>query len=197
MATYTASPTASEYDASENSAGVVTLTGNDNANDAGARIGYVFLACDIPKGSTINSATLQVNLTSGSFDDPRLNIYAGLRFDYGLPWEDSNNFLSEAFTLSTAFAVWSANGIGTGNKTSPSLVAPIQELINHSSWSYGYALYLMLVAFHTDSDFRVASYDTGTPAILNIDYTPPSAGAHAHRKTQQTRLFSKVGAALT
>lgn len=174
MATFTASIAASTDDATELS-GTPDLTGNAlNCNSPAYYLGLRFPSVTIPAGSTITAATLEFEITSGSFDDPNLTIYAH-DADNPAAYTTTTNDISGR-TPTTATVNWIASSIGTGVKTSPDITTVIQEIIDRPGWTSGNAIAPILNALSASSFFRVRSYDagTGTPAKLNITYNAAS-----------------------
>ena len=178
MATFNATITAGSDDARED-AGTVTLTGTNITIDTTTRYGGLrFLGVTVPQGSTINAATLTVELPSASFDDPDVTIWANDVDSASTFTTGANNISSR--TPTTATVVWSASSIGTGVKVSPELKTIIQEIVNRAGWVSGNAIALILKGNST-SALRFSTYEGGgANAELDIDYTAPSAGVPKH-----------------
>ena len=179
MATFNATITAGSDDARED-AGTVTLTGTNITIDTTTRYGGLrFLNVTIPQGSTINAATLTIELPSASFDDPDVTIWANDVDSASTFTTGANNISSR--TPTTATVVWSASSIGTGVKVSPELKTIIQEIVNRAGWVSGNAIALILKGNST-SALRFDTYEdgAGANAELDIDYTAPSAGVPKH-----------------
>lgn len=187
MATYSATITASSDDAAQ-AAGTVDLTGVQlNANAATHYIGGRFLNVTIPPGSTINTATLDVYITSGSFDDPDVTIYAH-DTDDAATFTTTTNDISNR-TATTATTIWTATALGVGADTSPDFAAVIQEVIDRAGWSSGNDIAIILKGNSGSSNFRVRAYDDGGGSYmtLNINYTAPAAGGQPPRTMHQFR----------
>lgn len=186
MTTYTAAIAASSDDARQDGS-AVTLTGVNITIDTTTRYGGLrFLNVTIPPASTINSAGLTVTLPSASFDDPDLTLW-------GHDIDDAPTFTTTANDLSgrtptTATVTWAATGIGAGAKTSPSIAAIIQEIVNRAGWASGNDLALILKG-NSSNAFRFNAFDGGGAdyASLTIDYTEPSAGGQPPRSLHQFR----------
>lgn len=168
-----------DYD-SQQSGSTITLDGGAlNANGTTGLIGLYFLNSYIPKNSTINTASLNCYFTSGSFDDPNVRIYAALHYAAPFLSTTSNDLSSRGLT--TAYATWNAASLGIGWETSPSLVAPLQELVDYTYWrdysSTGNIL-LIIKGMDAGSLMRIRSYEgsSSEAAVLNINYTEPSGG---------------------
>lgn len=176
MTIFSTTITASADDAQEAS-GTVTIDGGAlNANSTTGYTGLRFQNVTIPPGSTINTASLNVYLTSGSFDDPDITIYAEDTDDAAAFTTASNNISSR--TPTTANTVWNVGSLSTGVKTSPDFAAVIQEIIDRGGWSSGNDLAIIYVGNDASSLMRIRAFDAGGGdyATLNIDYTAGSGG---------------------
>lgn len=186
MSTYSATITAASDDARESS-GSVTLTGSNITIQATDNYGGLrFLNVTIPAGSAIHTATLTVTVASASYDDPDVTIWANDVDDAATFTTGAANISGRAAT--TATVTWTASGIGAGARTSPSLVAVIQEVIDRGGWASGNDVALILKGNST-SPFRFNTFDGGGAdyATLAIEYTAPGAGGQPPRATHQFR----------
>ena len=175
MATFNATITASADDARQDGTTVV-ITGTNITIDTATRYGGLrFQSVTIPQASTISAATLTVTVPSLSFDDPDVTIWGDDRADALAFTTGASNISSRSAT--TATVTWSASSIGTGAKTSPSLVTIIQEIVDRGDWVSGNALALILKGNSTNP-LRFNAYDGGGAdyATLDVTYTAPSAG---------------------
>lgn len=176
MATFNQQISASGDDGGEGS-GSVSLSGtNLNANSPTQYIGWRFTNVTIPQGSTINSATMNLNFVSASFDDPNVLFYAEDVDDASAFAETTNNISGR--TPTSATVIWSQSSIGTGTRTTPDLKTIIQEIVDRPGWASGNALVPICVGIDSSSFMRVRAYD-GTPgdaASITIDYTEPPSG---------------------
>jgi hypothetical protein len=195
MSTFTTSIAASSDDAAEDS-GVMDLTANiATMQDAADYIGLRFTGVTIPPGSTVNTATTDVNVPSATLDSPDLTIYAEDTDDAATFTGSANNISGR--TATTATASWAAIDIGTGVKTSPNFAAVIQEIIDRPGWASGNDIALIFKGNSAACDFRISTWDGTNPeAVLNVDYTAGGAAA-AQPKTARARLLTKVGGTLT
>lgn len=186
MTTLTRSVAASSDDAVEAS-GTMTLNGaNLNANAANQIIGLRFSNVTIPAGATISAATLTVNITSSSYDDPNISI-RGSGEANTTPFTTTANDITDRYKTSAA-VTWSATGIGSGSKDAPDLAAIISEIVATPGWAAGNALNLYLLG-NSGSAFRVYAYDNGSNAPqLAIDYTEPAAGGQPARSQHPFRM---------
>ena len=187
MATYSASITASTDDADQAS-GTVDLTGTTiNVNGTGQYAGLRFTNVTIPNAATINTATLDVEIVSTTHDDPDLTIYGEATDDAATFAGTSNNISGR--TPTTATTVWTATSIGTGVKTSPSIVSIIQEIINRPGWVSGNDIAILMNGRSGASFFRIRTINagSGSPATLNIDYTAGGGSSQPPRSMHQFR----------
>ena len=173
MAIFSQEISLSSWDAYEVD-GVVTLDGNAlNANTATQYIGFMFQT-SIPKYATINSATLDVYVTSGSYDDPDTTVYCGTGRTSG--FETSLSDVSSQIT--TSGLSWIATGIGTGVKTLPELKTIVQERVNQDIYNpiLMERISIIIKGNNSSSKIRLRAYDAGggNYATLTIDYTPVS-----------------------
>ncbi len=177
MASYSGSVAASADDADEGTSGTVDITGGAmTLTAANQYFGFRFQGVGIPAGSTIDAATIDVYLLSGSFDDPNLDIY-------GEDVDDAAGFSASSYNISgraltTAVTGWSATGIGTGVKTSPDFKGVVQEIVDRAGWNSGQDM-VIIMAGKAGSAFRVRTYDAGggSYGTLKVTYTEPSGGA--------------------
>ena len=187
MAIYSASIAASTDDADQAS-GTVDLTGTTiNVNGTGQYAGLRFLNVTIPNAATINSATLDVEIVSTTHDDPDLTIF-GEDTDDATTFTSTSNDISSR-TPTTATTTWTATSIGTGVKTSPSIAAIIQEIVNRPGWVSGNDINILMNGRSSASFFRIRTINagSGSPATLNIDYTAGGGGGQPPRTMHQFR----------
>ena len=186
MATFSTTIAASADDARQDVSTVV-LTGANITIDTATRYGGLrFQSVTIPQASTINTATISITVPSLSFDDPDVTIWAQAIDDAAAFTTGSNDISGR--TPTTATVTWTASSIGTGAKTSPSLVSVIQEIINRAGWASGNAIALILKGNST-SPFRFNAQDSGGAdyATLNITYTVPATGV-----TRQAMYYARL-----
>ena len=186
MTIFTKAIAASADDGFESS-GTMDVTGNVININGPAMLGlWRITDVTIPPGSTINSATLDFNFPSGSFDDPNVNIYCE-DVDDGTALTTTTNDISGR-TLTTANTTWNAGGIGTGTKTSPSFASSVQEVIDRGGWGSGNDLNVIAVG-NSGSAFRVSTWDSTNPeAVITIDYTPPASSGATVKAMYYARL---------
>ena len=136
-------------------------------NFAGVRFTGVALAAT----DTVTAATLSVEVTSGTYDDPAGLVWKGeLATNPGTFTTAASNISGRSTT--TASTTWSGTGIGAGDHAID-VTSIVQELIAQGGWASGNAM-----AFLGDgvgaTELRFTSYDgsTTTCARLSITYTP-------------------------
>ena len=171
MTTFSTTISQSSDDAQE-AAGTVTIDGGAlNANSATGYFGVRFNNVTIPQGATINTATMDLYFTSGSFDDPDVTIY-------GEDVDDAATFTTAASSISsraatTATASWDAASVGTGVKTSPDFASVVQEIVNRAGWASGNDMVIIFKGDDASTLMRVRAYEAGGGdyATIDIDYT--------------------------
>jgi len=129
----------------------------------------------IPKGSTINSATIDV-VANGNKGASGATIYCVSSDDTSV-WSSVNN-PNEA-TRTTASTAWSVPSFVSGTSyTTPDFKAVIQEIVNRTGWSSGNDLSVLIVGTNALATLkRVYDYseDVTKAAIITIDYTEVSS----------------------
>jgi len=175
MTIFSKSVVASSDDAIQNaSTNNVLLTAKIEISSTYNPAGVRFTNVTIPKGATIDSATLTVVVDNNTADIPKLRIHCEAADNAGTFVATANNISSR--TLTTNYAYWNipSPGTGSGSKTSPDFKDAVQEIVNRAGWSSGNALATILV--DDGGNFRFHSYDTGTPAQLTVTYTVSGGG---------------------
>lgn len=186
MTTLTRSVSASSDDAQETGGTMNLAATNLNANSASQTIGLRFTNITIPAGSTINSASLTVNVVSTTYDDPNLTLRGSGEADT-TTFTSTTNDITDRWKTSAAVS-WNASNIGAGAKTSPDLAALISEIVAIPGWASGNDMNIYL-AGNSGSAFRIDSYDNGSNAPqLTIHYTEPAAGGQPPRAMHQIRM---------
>jgi hypothetical protein len=146
-------------------------------------VGWRFTDITIAAGSTIDACVLQVNVGSTGSDDPNVT----LSFN---DVDNAANFSTEADVTSrvitTATTDWVAIGLLTGFKTSPSIAAALQEVIDRAGWASGNAVVALSKGkSDINRSFAHTPYESSSAnaAKLDIDYTA-AAGAGNRRRRQ-------------
>lgn len=175
MTTFT-SAVANGSDDAQESSGVMDLASNSlNANATTQLSAMRFIGVTIPAGSTVTAASLDIFLTSGSYDDPDVT-FSGEAVGNAAAFSTSNNDLTNR-PKTTATVTWTASGVGTGTTTTPDLSAIVGEIVGGSGWASGNALVIFVQGNNSGSALRWAAADSTNPAaVLNVTYTPPAGG---------------------
>ena len=133
--------------------------------------GFRFPGATIPAGSTINSATITLDVSSAANDDFDCVIFLN-------DVDDAANFVTEADVTgrsrTAASVAWDQISAGAGAEVSPDFAAVVQEVVDRGGWASGQAL-CVIIKGSTDTDLTQVRV-TNQTAILDIDYTEPAAG---------------------
>ena len=174
MAAIVAQVAASSDDGYEaESTGAMNITGvvvqHISYTDSSARYwGAYRWVVSIPKGAIINTAYISPNIYSLSYDDANFNLHFEKAANPVTLTTDTGNITSRART--SASTSWVADSLGTGWKNSPSLVTPLQELVN----AYDVTALVLIARPNTDALKRLYnfSYDQGSTygAKLYVTY---------------------------
>lgn len=163
-------------DDAQETGGAMSLTGAAlNANSATQISAMRFANVTVPPGSAIGSATLELYLPSGSFDDPDVTIRAG-------GTADATAFTTTAYDITnraktSAAVTWTASNLGAGARPTPELKTLVEEAIAIPGWASGNALAFYVQGNNSASLLRWAATGGSDPAAtLSISYTPPAAG---------------------
>lgn len=155
-------------------------------NSANTFLALRFANITVPQGATVNSATLEVNVVSTSYDDPDVDIYLHDVDNSPALTTSSNNISSRALT--TAKVTWTATGVGAGWRSPGSLAGPVQEVFDRTGRASGNAVTVLLDARSAANNLRIRPYefDTSLAAKLTIDYT---AGGLAVKAQYYARMM--------
>lgn len=153
--------------------GVIGATSDPDTSDGAAR----FLSVSIPKGSTINSATIALIGTrtrSGSTIASIKGQAADNAATFTLTVADWT-----ARSQTTASVAWTLPSETNGSTmTTPDISSVIQEIVNRSGWSSGNAL-VVFINDNGSSDFRgYNEFSAGSSwPVLTVTWTPPSSAS--------------------
>lgn len=200
MTDLTVQVNASARDAQQN-AGTVTTNGvNLNANGSGQYAGFIFNGLADIDGMVIESAALQIYLGNSSYDSPDVTIRGSLTTTN---FAGTDSELSNRYNGGTTATVnWTASDIGTGWKSSPSLVDIIQEIADNGSFSdtltllvkgNGSSSYLRVTAYDSDTSLAaklVITYSTGAIQATAVDGVKVSPASARGLRIQATALES-------
>lgn len=176
MATFNASIAASSDDAFQDGTGVTPNLTNTaiTINSTARRAGLRFTNVTIPNGAPISAATLTVNVSSASNDDPDIDI-RGEAADNAATFAVTTDNISGR-TTTTAIVQWTNTGVLAGPEASPDISTIISEIVGRGGWSSGNALVLILQGRSSNS-FRFDTYDNGSGyATLEVTYTTGGGG---------------------
>ena len=141
--------------------------------------GVRFRVLGIPQGSTINSASITVNVTSlvvGGGLDPQVTIYAD-DVDDAPVWSNNSRPSQIAQTLASTNFTPTATGTQTIGVTSI-----VQEIITRPGWSSGYDIRFGFINQVVGAGYNqlayIYDYNQGQAgaAQLDVNYTPTSVG---------------------
>jgi hypothetical protein len=179
MATLDIQIAAGDRDAQE-AAGTVSVTGATSGNNLDAVddwVGWSFIVPDITSTSTITAAYVTVQPNSGSDDEPDVLIFCEAA-------DNSAVFTTAASSISgrsrtSASVAWSNANLGADGSTdfnTPSLVTPVQEVIDRAGWSAGNALTFIVQGSATSArDLLVKHFEgaggAGVAPRLHLEYT--------------------------
>jgi hypothetical protein len=131
--------------------------------------GLRFQNVAIPQGSTIDSATLTINI-SGLDGSPDLNVY-GNDVDNAAVWSDPGNMPSD---ITKTTALKNATPGSTGS-LAIDVTNIVQEIIDRGGWTSGNSLALCIFdnAGSGNNEIEFDSFETsgGSPATLDITYS--------------------------
>ena len=167
-------------DGSEPGAGTPNLSGANEiamlTNSVNTWLALRFTNVTVPQGSTINSATLEVNIVGTSYDDPDVDVYLEDADNSAALSTSSNNISGR--TKTTAKVTWSSTGVGSGWKSPGDLAAVVQEVVDRGGWVSGNALTVLFDSLSSANNLRIRpyEYDTTLAAKLTIDYTASGGG---------------------
>lgn len=148
---------------------------------------YITSGTDIEQAATIDSAFFEVNITSGSFDDPDFTIHLEDVDASNAPTTATDDVSGRPRTAGT---LWDDNAIGTGYKTSPDIKAEVQAVVNRAGWTKLGSLSVITVGKVT-GNARWNQYDGGNPPRLIINYTNPSS-AKSPPPMRRTRTYLRL-----
>src|SRR3989344_5738545 len=147
---------------------------SDDEDDERRNVGIRFTNINIPRGSTINSASVEIYVDDDN--DANLDFFAH-RVDNAPSFSSSPGLDVTSRTTTSASTAWVQTNLGSGWKTSPSIRPVIQEIVNRSGWSSGNAMAILLKGKNSGSaevTFRSWDYSGHTfGAKLHVTYTPP------------------------
>lgn len=173
---------AASSDDAQDIGGTVTLTGTTIGASLDATtewVGLRFTNITIPKGATITSATIGVVPSATTEDEPSVTIFFQAA-------DDCSTFTTGASDISgrtrtSASVSWSSTDLaatGSSYHDSPSLVTPLQEVIDRAGWVSGNDVCVIIQGGSTGTrDLTIEAYDLGpgtNPPRISIGWNAPN-----------------------
>lgn len=156
--------------------------------------GMIFDLTGIANGDTVD--VCYITIQCAAQDDPF--VYMGFE-----DVDDADDFTANADIHETrvdnrtsTLITWNADDIGTGDVNSPSLVTPLQEVIDRAGYSAGNAVGAIWEGDDTESSvFRPDSYDgdTGDAPRIHVEYTAAGAAAIPNKVVQVNQAINRAG----
>lgn len=157
--------------------------------------GFVFLNVAIPNSQALTVAYMELYIYEAGKDEPWLAIQ-------GNDVDSANNFTDEPDITNrartTALVQWLVGGgVGLGWAQTPSIIAPIEEVLARGGWASGNNLCLLFDGYTSAHYFRARSYeyDSAKAAKLHIEYIGGNGGqpiggpGNAHMAALAMRLI--------
>ena len=169
-----------------------------DAEEAQYNGGFVFHNVTIPAGSTINSATLSLNITNAAVDD--VDATVGFEdVDDADDFSTTANVTTRRANLTTASVAWSATGLGTGWKSPADLSAPLQEIINRPGWASGNSVCCIVAGNVGVAELTCWAYEgnASLAAKLDIDYTEGGGTPGGMQRTMYTTMARSMVVGIT
>ena len=164
---------ASADDAQENSAGSVsTNAGSTHLNSAFSVHAAFRVALAIDQGVTVDVAYATYNVPNTSYDSPDGLTIVSEAVNSAAAYQ-ANNYDISGRTYNGSPVTWNGTDIGTGWKNSPSLVGPVQAVLNRAGWSSGNYIAIKLAPRYSYSTLLFYTRDAGSTLgpKLHIEYT--------------------------
>lgn len=171
MADATLTVNANADDGQETDAGVVTLTTTAlDCDSTGDHIGFIIRALPVPPGDEVTTAYINVWPNDAGRQSPNVTIKG--EHNPANFAASSNNMSGR--TKTTAGVSWVASNIGTGAyKSSPSLVAIVQEIVDADGYTEGDDVAFYLIQNSNSGWFRISAREANTAqaAQLYVEWT--------------------------
>jgi hypothetical protein len=169
MTTITINPSASNHDAWQGNAGVMTLTGDIRVGAGTAWAGLLLASVGVPVGATIDSAYLKYQSSTTNHDDTELNWYAQAADTADVFTTDTNDISARPRTAAVVADV--ATAIGSSTYRSITITSLIAEVTERTGWASGNNIALVGDAT-ANCDLWIRSYDSGGAVwYVEINYT--------------------------
>jgi len=157
---------------------IVTKTSDNTSSSNYIGAGIRFQNITIPDNATIESVTLDLYLTSTTYDNADLSIFFIKELDTETFSSASSDTKVLNRALTTNSTLWYEQGISIGWSSSPDITGAFNEVINQDGWTSGndVSIILMPTVNATNSEMRANSYDddsTLAPKLI-IEYSIPT-----------------------
>ena len=167
---------ASSDDAGQTNTTMSLTATNIRINAATVRAGFRFLNVTVPAAATIDVAYITVERGSAAAS-PNVTIACEDVDDAATFTTTANDISTRPVT--TATVTWNAvlGGVTGDRFNSPSIVAPVQEVIDRGGWASGNDLNVLFFGV-TGGDIQIRTWDNAVAdaAALHIEYTTGGAG---------------------
>jgi len=157
-------------DGFEYATGTTDVASNYIQVDASMWGGALWVAA-VPQGATIDSATLQVYVYSGTSDNPVWDVYFEDADDAAAFSAGAGNYDISGRDRTTAKTDWDELNLGVGWE-SITVTDQVQEVVDRGSWASGNSMAAIAQGM-TGSDCNVRPWDDsgGLGPKLDIDYS--------------------------
>ncbi len=164
--TFNGTIAASADDASQFSSATVVINGSTSTNldRVDEYAGFRWDGVTVPNGAMIESASITVQVFSGTLDEPEHTVYAEAA-------DDPIAFVAVANDISdrpgTSTVLWDDPNLGApGRFATPDLTTPIQEVVDRGGWVSGQAM-IVIIRGGSDSsrDLSLGLWDQGSEAF--------------------------------
>jgi uncharacterized protein YjiK len=162
-------------DAEESAAGSMSVSSSDLElvfDGSDQLVGLRFNAVAIPRGATINSASVQFQVDEATSTATALTI-RGQAADNAATFSGSAKISTRSRTASAVSwtpVAWTAAGQAGAGQQTPGIASVIQEIVNRSGWKSGNSLAVII----TGTGRRVAEAYEGLPSaapLLRVQYS--------------------------
>jgi hypothetical protein len=174
--------TAASADDSQDIAGTNTINGTTIGSDLDVSTdwaGMRFTALAIPAGATITAAQIEVVPSSSSLDEPSVLVFFEAADDCAAFTTGASNITGRSRTSSVSWASTDLGADGATYFASPSLVTPLQAVIDRAGWASGNDVCVLIQGGQgaATRDLTIEAYDLGpgtNPPRLDVSWTTPN-----------------------
>ncbi len=154
---------------------------------------FRFAVVSVPKDATINVAHLVLEHNTSSTGNVLTNIFCIAEDDHVAPL--SGGDWDTDHTLHTSGVTWDFTTATSGSINSPSIVTPVQEIVDRAGWVSGQA-----IGVHHDDDGSSTDnfqwwqdFNDATPAVLHIEYSTATFDQEGYRWRKDDGSESAAG----